>query len=100
VAGSSGFAADLPAIGATAKALRSTADSVAAAVADLDASACADLGPGRLGGAAAALVADARADLGRVLGAVTADADLAEQVRDSYAELDTDTATRFDRRSW
>jgi len=95
-----GFAADLPAIGATAKALRTTADSVAAAVADLDAAACADLGPGRLGRVAAALVTGARADLDRVLGAVTTDADLAEQVRDSYEELDTDTATRFDRRSW
>jgi hypothetical protein len=95
-----GFAADLPAIGATAKALRTTADSVAAAVADLDPAPCADLGPGRLGPVAAALVTGARADLDRVLGAVATDADRAEQARDSYAELDTETATRFDRRSW
>lgn len=96
----SGFEADLAAIATTVSVLRATADAVTAAAGDLDASASAAVGPGRLGPAAAGLVDGARQDLDRVLAAVSADADLVEQVRRSYAELDLDVAARLDRDPW
>lgn len=91
----SGFAADLPGIGAAATALRRSVDTL-----DVDLSASGDVGPGRLGPAVAALLAGAQADLDRVRGTVTGLAESAEQVRDSYADVDTDAATGFERGSW
>lgn len=86
-----GFEADLPAIEAAATALRGAADSLA-----LPVSAPGDVGPGRLGAVVAALLAGAEADLAAAR-ATTADlSETVVRVRDTYAELDTDVASRFD----
>lgn len=85
-----GFEADLAAIGVTADVLGSAAESVAAAVAELEG--CAGLGPGRLDTVAGALIADTRQELAGVLRAVTDDAALVESLRAGYTALDDEAA--------
>ncbi|MCA1655559.1 MAG: hypothetical protein LC635_03745 [Pseudonocardiaceae bacterium] len=94
----SGFEADLPAIDATAAALRATVEAL-----DVDLSAdgdSGDLGPGSLGAAVSAVLAGARADLERTRVAVTDLSDTVAGARAAYAELDTNVASRFDRDPW
>jgi hypothetical protein len=86
-----GFAADLPAIGAAATSLRAATDALT-----VDVTPPGDVGPGRLGPAVAALLRAAEADLGRARTAVADLSDAVDTARDTYAELDTDAATRFD----
>jgi hypothetical protein len=86
-----GFDADLPGIGAAAQALRAATDTLAVTVAPAG-----DVGPGMLGPAVAALLGTAESDLTRARSAVTELAAAVTRVRDTYAELDTDFANRFD----
>jgi hypothetical protein len=86
-----GFEADLPAIDSAATALRAATDALSVTV-----SSPGDVGPGRLGPAVAALLAGAEADLTRTRTTVTELSENVTRVRDTYAELDTDAATRFD----
>jgi hypothetical protein len=91
----SGFEADLVAIGDTASALATAAESVAAAVDRLEG--CSGLGPGRLDAVTGTLIADTRAELSEVRRAVAGDAELVAAVRGGYATLDEDAATALRR---
>lgn len=90
-----GYAADLPAIGATAAALRSSADAL-----DVDLTVSGVVGPGRLGPAVAALLTGVRSDLDQARGTVAALSEEVDRVRTAYAALDTDVATGFDQGPW
>ncbi len=90
-----GFDADLSGIGAAAAALRHTADAL-----DLHVAPVGDVGPGRLNTVVHALLASAATDVTRARATVTELAESAARVRDTYAELDTGTARRFDQGSW
>jgi hypothetical protein len=90
-----GFEADLPAISAAASTLRSAVDAM-----EVDLSPGGDVGPGRLGVAVTTLLAAASADVSRARGAVVAMSDEVTRARDSYAELDTNAASRFDQGPW
>jgi hypothetical protein len=90
-----GFAADLPGLAAAESALRATADDL-----EVDLVPVGDVGPGRLGVVVAALLAGAESDVARARASVTALAESVGRVRETYAELDTDAASRFDRRPW
>jgi hypothetical protein len=90
-----GFSADLSGIAAAEKALRAAADDLS-----VDLTPAGDVGPGRLGVVVGALLTGAESDLARARAAVTALAESAGQVRNTYTELDTDAANRFDRGSW
>ncbi|HET9138695.1 hypothetical protein [Actinophytocola sp.] len=91
----SGYRADPEAIRSAGRMLEDTVESVAAALADLDPGRCADLGPGRLGPAAAALTEQTRADLDRALGAVTADVTVLRSAGTAYAEQERRAADRL-----
>jgi hypothetical protein len=86
-----GFEADLPAIESAATALRGATDSLAVTV-----SPPGDVGPGRLGSVVAALLATAESDLAAARATTAELAQTVTGVRDTYAELDTDAASRFD----
>jgi hypothetical protein len=86
-----GFAADLPAIGSAATALRAAADALTVQLAPPG-----DVGPGRLVAAVAALLRSTEDDLLAVRTAVTGLSEDVTKVRDTYADLDTNAATRFD----
>jgi hypothetical protein len=86
-----GFAADLPAIGSAAAALRAAADALTVRLEPPG-----DIGPGRLGPAVAALLRSTDDDLVAAHAAVTGLSDGVAKVHDTYADLDTNAATRFD----
>jgi hypothetical protein len=86
-----GFEADLPAIDAAATALRAATDALVVPV-----SPPGDVGPGQLGPAVSALLQSAEADLADARASVTGLAETVATVRETYAELDTDAASRFD----
>jgi hypothetical protein len=86
-----GFEADLPAIGSAAKALRAAADALTVQLVPPG-----DVGPGRLGPAVAALLRSAEDDLANARTAVTDLSAGVRKVRDTYADLDTNAASRFD----
>jgi hypothetical protein len=92
----SGFAADLPGIGAAATALRAAADSLS----DVTPAPAGDVGPGRLGPAVAALLGAVEADLAAAVESVAELSETVTRVRDSYAELEGDAAGRFDQAPW
>jgi hypothetical protein len=87
-----GFAADLPAIGSAAAALRAAA----ADTLPVRLEPPGDVGPGRLGPAVAALLRSTEDDLVAARTAVTGLSEGVTKVRDTYADLDTNAATRFD----
>lgn len=89
-----GFEADLPAIDSAATALRGATDALAVTV-----SPPGDVGPGRLGAVVAELLGTAESDLATARATTTELAETVTRVRDTYAELDTDAAGRFDPRS-
>lgn len=84
----SGFGTESGGITTAAGVLREAADSTATALSTVDTSVCANVGPGRLGAAAAGLLEAAKRDLGGVLGAVTEDARRAEAALAGYTDLD------------
>lgn len=86
-----GFTADLPAIDSAAASLRAAADTLT-----VDLAPPGDVGPGLLGPAVVALAQAAEADLARVRTTVTELSETVVTVRDTYVELDTDAASRFD----
>lgn len=90
-----GFSADLPGIAAAEKALRAAADDL-----EVDLTPAGDVGPGRLGVVVGALLTGAEADVARARATVTTLAESAARVRDTYTELDTDAASRFDQGPW
>lgn len=94
-----GYQAELAALAAASGVLRETVDLVDTARDQLDAGACADLGPGRLGPAAARLVDDARQDLDRVHETVTDDAERLAGAERGYGELDRAAADAIVRRT-
>lgn len=93
----SGYRADSDAIRTAGRMLDDTVDAVAGALAHLDVGGCANLGPGRLGPAAAALTEEARQDLDRVLGSIAADAALLRSAVAAYAEQDRRSADELTR---
>jgi hypothetical protein len=93
----SGYRADPDAIGAAARVLRETSDSVASARDHLDADVCAGIGPGRLAAVAAGLTGEARRDLDGVLRAVVENAELALATARGYTEDDQAAAEVFRR---
>jgi hypothetical protein len=86
-----GFGADLPAISSAAAVLRAATDALAVTVTPPG-----DVGPGQLGAAVAALLTTAEADLTRTRATVTELSENVTRVRDTYVELDTGSASRFD----
>lgn len=88
----SGFEADLAAAAASARLLRSTADSVSSAAERLDGNTCARLGPGRLPALAAGLIEDTKRDLDSALAVLGEHAELVDSVLGQYAELDSSAA--------
>ncbi len=86
-----GFEADLPAIDAAVTALRGATDSLAVPV-----SPPGDVGPGRLGSVVAALLTSAESDLAAARATTAELSETVTRVRDPYAELATDAASRFD----
>ncbi len=91
----SGFEADLPAIDAAASVLRDAADAL-----DVSLAPAGDLGPGRLNAVVSTLLTHAEADVARARDSVSELAGSVTRVRDSYVELDTGAASRFDQGSW
>jgi|RhiMethySRZTD1v2_1073278.scaffolds.fasta_scaffold2670699_2 hypothetical protein len=87
----SGFEADLPAIDTAATALRGATDSLTVTV-----SPPGDVGPGRLGAVVAELLTTAESDLAAARATTAELAETVTRVRNTYAELDTDAASRFD----
>lgn len=86
-----GFEADLPAIDAAATALRGASDALTVSV-----SPPGDVGPGRLGAVVAELLATAESDLATARATTNELAETVDRVRNTYAELDMDAASRFD----
>lgn len=90
-----GFEADLPGIEAAAAALRDAADAL-----DVSLAPAGDVGPGRLNAVVSALLTHAEADVARARASVAELAGSVTRVRDSYVELDTGAASRFDQAPW
>ena len=90
-----GFSADLPGISAAEAALRAAADDL-----ELDLTPAGEVGPGRINGVVGALLAAAATDVARARATVTGLSESVRQVRDTYTELDSEAASRFDQGSW
>jgi hypothetical protein len=90
-----GFAADLPGIAAAEAVLRAAADDL-----EIDFTPAGDVGPGRLGAVVGALLAGAASDVARARATVTGLSESVRQVGDTYTELDSDAASRFDQGPW
>ncbi|MGB3441287.1 MAG: hypothetical protein WBA97_21255 [Actinophytocola sp.] len=90
-----GFAADLPGIGAAEKALRAAADDL-----EVSLTPAGDVGPGRLNAVVGTLLAGAAADVTRARATVTALSDNVGRVRETYTALDSEAASRFDQSPW
>lgn len=86
-----GFEADLPEIDAAATALRGATDSLTVRV-----SPPGEIGPGRLDAVVAELLTTAESDLAAARATTAELAETVDRVRDTYAELDMDAASRFD----
>jgi hypothetical protein len=84
----SGFDTESDGIATAARVLRAAVDTTGTAMSTVDTSACANLGPGRLGPAAADLLEAAKQDLGEALDAVTEDARHLDATRADYTDLD------------
>ena len=90
-----GFSADLPGIAAAEAVLRAAADDL-----EIDLTPAGDFGPGRITGVVGALLAGAETDVARARATVTGLSESVRHVRDTYTELDSEAATRFDQGPW
>lgn len=91
----SGFDTESGGIATAAGVLRDAVDATENAMSTVDTSGCANLGPGRLGAAAAELLTAAQRDLDGVLGAVTEDARQLDSARAGYTDLDESAAANL-----
>lgn len=91
----SGFDAESDGITTAAGVLHDAVETMSGTITTLDGAACANLGPGRLGGLVAELLTAARTDLGGVLDAVAEDARQAEAALAGYTDLDERAAENF-----